>query len=514
MDISAEPSSAFALEHMTGLRRGTVAWLESATLDVLMETDRTIRISVAKPEQRAGLVARLHRSGDSYEIEAKGGPTVWVNGTAITAQKLRHGDTVEFGETGPLCRLRVYKGDFRRNTVVDILSDVATYMRVSRQRPLRRALRAAGALTARLSRETSVLFRVSVLLVLVGFAVLAWQQYRLNQLLQQQLSEASAQLDAVGRSLAEAQQDALRPGDLDALRESLESQLSANITRLDVLEQRSTATARAIAAAEPQVVFLQGMYGFRERDGGRMLRQAVTPSGVPLMSGRGRPLLTFDGEGPVVELQFTGTGFFAGPPGVLLTNRHVAQPWENEAAGIAAETVEPVMLRFVAYLAGRAEPIPVTLLAASESADLAVLAIERPGGAMPGLMLAEQPPASGEEVIVIGFPTGLRAMLAQSGTAFLEELRSSGEIDFWEVAERLAAAGLIRPLASRGIVGRVTSSVIVYDADTTHGGSGGPVLDLRGRVVAVNSAILPDYSGSNLGVPVEEVRKLMVAAGL
>lgn len=513
MDVSAEQPSAFALEHMTGLRRGTAAWLEGATLDVVMDTDRTIRIAETQPgPPPEGLVARLHRSGDSYEIEAKGGPTVWVNGAPVTTLWLRHGDTVEFGETGPLCRLRVYKGDLRRNSATDILSDVALYLRVSRQKPLRRGLRATGALFSRLSHETSLLFRVSVLLVLAGFAALAWQQYRLNQLLQRQLGETTAQIDSVGRVLAETQREALRPGDLDALRQTLERQLSANVTRLDELEQRSTASARAIAAAEPNVVFLQGMYGYREKDGERMLRQAVTATGVPLMSGRGSPLLTFDGEGPVVELQFTGTGFFAGEAGLLVTNRHVAMPWETGSAGVATDAVDPVMLRFIAFLSGQTEPVPVSLLAASETADLAVLEIAVPQRA--GLALAEVPPASGDEVIVIGYPTGLRAMLAQSGEAFIEDLRNSGEIDFWEVAARLAKAGFIRPLASRGIVGQVTSSVIVYDADTTHGGSGGPVLDVQGRVVAVNSAILPDYGGSNLGVPVQEVRKLLDAAGL
>jgi S1-C subfamily serine protease len=53
----------------------------------------------------------------------------------------------------------------------------------------------------------------------------------------------------------------------------------------------------------------------------------------------------------------------------------------------------------------------------------------------------------------------------------------------------------------------------VYDAETTHGGSGGPVLDINGSVVAVNAAILPEYGGSNLGVPVARLRALLADAG-
>ncbi len=43
---------------------------------------------------------------------------------------------------------------------------------------------------------------------------------------------------------------------------------------------------------------------------------------------------------------------------------------------------------------------------------------------------------------------------------------------------------------------------MVYDADTTHGGSGGPVLDVNGAAIAINTAIIPDHGGSNFDVPV------------
>ena len=105
-------------------------------------------------------------------------------------------------------------------------------------------------------------------------------------------------------------------------------------------------------------------------------------------------------------------------------------------------------------------------------------------------------------------------MLAQSGDAFIEELQKTENTGFWSVAARLAEADQIAPLASRGIVGQATPATIVYDAETTRGGSGGPVLDINGSVVAINAAILPEYGGSNLGVPVAKVRALLEAAGL
>ena len=77
------------------------------------------------------------------------------------------------------------------------------------------------------------------------------------------------------------------------------------------------------------------------------------------------------------------------------------------------------------------------------------------------------------------------------------------------MARHLSEAGHIAPLATRGIVGQATLDKVVYDAETTHGGSGGPVLGLNGEVQAVNVAILTDFDGSNLGIPAAEARRLL-----
>ena len=41
---------------------------------------------------------------------------------------------------------------------------------------------------------------------------------------------------------------------------------------------------------------------------------------------------------------------------------------------------------------------------------------------------------------------------------------------------------------------------------------GGPVLGLDGRVVAVNVAILPEFGGSNMGVPAAYAQQLLTRA--
>ena len=122
-------------------------------------------------------------------------------------------------------------------------------------------------------------------------------------------------------------------------------------------------------------------------------------------------------------------------------------------------------------------------------------------GETPYVDFASEPPAPGDAIIVMGYPLGLKALMARSDADFIRELQRDGVTGFFEQAGRIAEAGFMKPLATRGIVGQVTSASVVYDAETTSGGSGGPVLSVNGEVVAVNTAILPEFGGSNLGVP-------------
>ncbi len=507
-----------ALEHLTGPSRGAETWLSASTSDISLSPERFIRVSEARPsEPRDDLVARLHRAEDTYEIEAPEGRAVWVNGVRISARRLEHRDMIEFGESGPLSRFRLYREDKPvRKAVADILSDGIDYLRVSRQPFANRMFRAFNGCLRGLTRETTILFRTTVIVAILALSELVYQQNRLNTLLQQRIETGATQLDSFAGALARARQEALTPSDLKALRQELGRRLSSNAERLATLEQRSGATARVISESMSSVAFIQGAYGFRERSSGRMLRQVVDDDGRPLISPRGQPRLSLEGDGPVAERQFTGTGFAVGDGGALVTNRHVALPWENDAnvEALAGQGLEPVMIKFIVYVPGKVAAAPVELLRASEDTDLAVLRRKDEAEPKPGLKLADAPPAPGDEVIVMGYPTGLRSMLAQSGDAFIEELQNTENTGFWSVAARLAEAGQIAPLASRGIVGQATLATIVYDAETTHGGSGGPVLDINGSVVAVNAAILPEFGGSNLGVPAAKVRALLEDASL
>lgn len=198
---------ALALEHMTGPSRGSVTWLNASTLDVTLDAECFVLISETQAGGRGeDLIARLHRIDDTYEIEALADHMVWLNGDRITHGRLKHGDTIEFGESGPLCRIRFYSDHSPiRNSASDILSDIAAYLKVSRQPIPKRVFRACGALFSRLTHETSTLFRITVLAAIVGLGVFAYQQQQLNKLLKTDIETAAAQLDSVAAALVNTQ---------------------------------------------------------------------------------------------------------------------------------------------------------------------------------------------------------------------------------------------------------------------------------------------------------------------
>ena len=232
---------ALAFEHQTGPSRGKSTWLTGPALDVSLSPNRLVRVTDAKPEdtsQKPGddVIARLSRVGDSYEIEDVKGGSVWVNGTPADSQLLMHGDMIEFGEAGPLSRFCIYCGDQPHNiTVGDIFSDSHTYLRVSRQPIPIRLYRVCKALIRRLSRETTGLFRFSVVISLLVLAVLIYQQNQLDTLIQQRLEKGFSRLDSFAAALARARKEALTPSDLTGLRQELGQRLVVNAERLAAL---------------------------------------------------------------------------------------------------------------------------------------------------------------------------------------------------------------------------------------------------------------------------------------
>ncbi len=49
----------------------------------------------------------------------------------------------------------------------------------------------------------------------------------------------------------------------------------------------------------------------------------------------------------------------------------------------------------------------------------------------------------------------------------------------------------------------------MYEAQTTAGGSGGPLLSLEGKVIGVTFAVVRGFGGSNFGVPIQHAQPLL-----
>ncbi|UWR12425.1 S1 family peptidase [Sulfitobacter mediterraneus] len=501
------------LENLTGPSRGTIAWLVGDQAIVCIGDDRILRVVPdTTTADKTGARADLSWSTDTYEMKAQSNADIWVNGRKVGTAHLMQGDMLEFGEDGPMSRFRLCNQAFPTSwSVEDILSDAVAYARTSR-RPIRSRLSHALFESARrIMLETTLIFRATVIVVLMALTLFVAWQYRSDILIARTMQQEALRLEVIASTLAETREEALTSTELATLREQLELQLVTSADRLSVLERRLGASGRVINGSIASVAFLQGAYGLRQKESGKFLRHVLGPDGMPLQTPFGKPLVDPDGTGKPIEFQFTGTGFLLKNGGHLVTNRHVALPWTigDRPESFDQSGLEPEMLKLVAFLPGLAVPVDADLLAFSNTADVALLSLEQSATHGRGLILAQEMPDIGDEVILLGFSTGLRALLAQAGREFLMALEEKGETDFWTVATRLSKEDRIAPLASRGIIAQITKKAVVYDAETTVGGSGGPAMDSNGHVIAVNAAILPEFGGANIGVPVLEVHRLL-----
>ncbi|HSY45341.1 MAG TPA: trypsin-like peptidase domain-containing protein [Steroidobacteraceae bacterium] len=153
-----------------------------------------------------------------------------------------------------------------------------------------------------------------------------------------------------------------------------------------------------------------------------------------------------------------GSGVVVTPDGYLLTNEHV---------------VQRVTEARVAFVDGRS--VPAVVAGRDPATDLAVLRAQ--AGALPYAELASaQRLRAGQLVIAVGNPYGFESTV------------SAGVV-----------SALGRSLRSRH--GRLIEGVVQHSAALNPGNSGGPLLDARGRVVGINTAIIAMAQGIGFAIP-------------
>ena len=464
---------------------------------------------VRMPGSSARHAVLFERDGEVVLVDSGSHAGTFVSGRRVEETVLRAGDVIRLGEAGP--ELRFERELDRPPAAVAPAPPLSQTM----------MLRVLGQ-TRRSFARTLAAVGVAAL------AVLGWSQWETRRVrqemagLRQEISRAEAErLDLQRRSdeqrrkadgaretlerrldEARAREEELRgrmgessAGEMQALKD----ELGATRQRIVSLEDERAAGERIIKSYGGGVALLQGAYEFYDAEG-RPLRYAAEDEG----GGAGKP--SVDGLGPPFVVDYYGTGFLVDASGLLLTNRHVAEPWWNEgtAEALAAKGLTPRFVRFRAFFPGQTEALPATVERISEKADLALLRVALGGRRIPVLPLERQKAraVAGQPVVVVGYPTGLEAILAKAESGVVKAILESHGTDSAEVTDALSRRGLIRPSTTQGHIGDITPSDIVFDAPSTQGGSGGPVFNKHGQVIAVEYAVLPKFGGTSFGVPI------------
>ena len=150
--------------------------------------------------------------------------------------------------------------------------------------------------------------------------------------------------------------------------------------------------------------------------------------------------------------------------------------WRGE--GLQAEISE-----IRAYFPGDPRAFTAEIQEISKETDLATIAVnmqdlKRPVLSIDASKTAAQP---GEPIVLMGYATGLAAILARTDEDTSQQILSSSGGDISQVLDELARRNLIRPLITQGHIGDVLPDKIVFDAQTTSGGSGGPLINPAGQ---------------------------------
>lgn len=161
-----------------------------------------------------------------------------------------------------------------------------------------------------------------------------------------------------------------------------------------------------------------------------------------------------------------GSGFVIAPDGYIVTNCHVVQ----DAPKIEASFTDGSRRK-------------ATLVGMDPSTDLALVCVSASG--LPFARLGESGGLKvGQLVIAMGNPFGFQSTV------------STGVI-----------SALGRSLRSQQ--GRLIENVIQHAAPLNPGNSGGPLLDSRGRVVGINTAIIAMAQGIGFSIPADTARRVV-----
>jgi serine protease Do len=173
------------------------------------------------------------------------------------------------------------------------------------------------------------------------------------------------------------------------------------------------------------------------------------------------------GEDDVQRIQAGGSGVIISADGEILTNFHVVDGLRGGEVSLQVKTAD-------------GKTYPAKVVQKDKELDIALIKIEATH--LPFASLGDSDAMKvGEWVVAIGNPLGLEHTVTQG------IISAKGR--------KLGGAGL--------------ESFLQTDAAINRGNSGGPLLNLRGEVIGINTAINPE--GQNLGfaVPINMVKRIL-----
>jgi len=173
----------------------------------------------------------------------------------------------------------------------------------------------------------------------------------------------------------------------------------------------------------------------------------------------------------------SGSGFVFTADGYLLTNSHVVRAGQAPASGAA-----PPRLAYSVVL-GDGTEAAAEWVGDDPDTDAALLRVGATSRAwlVPLVLGSSARLKRGEIAIAIGNPLGF---------------------------EHTATAGIVSALgrSMRASTGRLIPDVIQTDAALNPGNSGGPLLDSRGEVIGVNTAIIRDAQAISFAIAIDTVK--------
>jgi serine protease Do len=438
--------------HLSGSKRGKTESFTDSKIDVGTASSCKLRFNPLADKNTSILHAEIKlRECDYILKDLNSSKCTFVNNRLIKEVVIHDGDLIEFGDNGPRVRFRIKteEGDVCK-PFREMLADSMDLAREPHKgRKLITAASFFKSLLIEAFTQSSLKFRlVTVFIFLLTF---------------------------IG---------------IITLFHTIYSRLTETTKRVELLESESAIGEKIIKDFGKGICLIQCSFALVDE-----------VSGEPLKAWNNGRLLTNN---------LTGTGFIISKTGKVLTNRHIVEPWWHQTAHfIPTEPgLKPRIEVLRAFFPNVKNPVLLKVEKVSEVADVALLSFEPEGVDVPVLELdlSGMDAIEGEPVVLLGYPAGMNALLAKTDPGIAQEI---SKLPFLEAAQELSNHRLIKPISTQGHISDVLSERIIYDALTTVGGSGGPLFNNKGKVIAINYGIFRGFTGANFGVPIKYAIELI-----